>query len=580
MHLGKSFSIKLLRNFLISTFIPFVLVTAVIAITYTQKYRQDTSRLLDSAVNAIAHNISAYLTELEQVTLLPYYNDNLYYYLKMKSMTHDTDIDILEKIPLQQNLNSNISFVRYTREDINGIFITTPDQCIYYTVNHSDRTRLAEDYSYADQSWYQQALSADGRALTIGPHNPDYIIPSYDNQVISVVRSIVVLETREPLYVIKIDVNAAIFEKSFKDFYFHVDSKIIITDEQQSIIYSNKKLQAKAPQVLALNYKKGESIHLHDGTWNIYSYPIGQYPWQVKVLLSTDQLNTNIRIICLLAVILYLIGLITAFLFYIHLSKRLVISVDKMKEIFKSVQEGDLSMRYSFNSDTELDHLGTSLNTMIVQLDERIKREYIMTIRQKEMEFNALQAQIQPHFLFNTLNSFIALNQAGERQSLEDSLFTLSEMLRYILRAPSIISLETELHFIRGYCSLQKLRFNDRLNYQIITDVDAANIYIPKLLLQPIVENSILHGLEPCCRVCTIQVSCQYRGQAVEISITDDGQGFSLEDLQLNESIGLNNVKERLLTFSADSTFIIQSEPDTGTAVILCIPLPKEDLLH
>lgn len=101
------------------------------------------------------------------------------------------------------------------------------------------------------------------------------------------------------------------------------------------------------------------------------------------------------------------------------------------------------------------------------------------------------------------LNNFIALNQIGDRDALENALYELSGMLRYILKAPALIHLSKELTFIENYCALQKLRFSERLSYRMEIESGFEDVKIPKLLIQPIVENSILHGVEPCNKKCT-----------------------------------------------------------------------------
>lgn len=569
----KSFSYQLLKNFLISTLVPFMLVTSVIAHIYYREYNKDVQLLLNSTINSLTTNISTYLNELQQVTLQPYYNDELYDYLRKLSQNYP--YDILDKIPLQRNLDSNMSFVRYTREEINGIFIVHDSCCLYYTVTGTDNKTMVPSFDYAKEEWYQRALKADGRCLILGPHIPNYFTPS-DSTVISLVRSIVVLETREPLYVFKIDIDTSIFDRIFKDFSFHVDSKIIIRDEKQQIIYANVPLAEEDQGILRGNPQTGGSIFLKDGAYTAYTYPIKDYPWDITILLSDTQLHSKISVIYLTAILLYLIGVATAIISHTFASKKMVTSIDTMKQILLAIQNEDFSQKYTYVSNTELDELGDSLNDMGTQLETRIQNEYIMTIHQKEIEFRALQAQIQPHFLFNTLNNFIALNQIGDRDSLENALYELSGMLRYILKAPELIPFSMEINFIRDYCSLQKLRFSNRLTYEIVSEADLNEIMvncpagtcdgllIPKLLLQPIVENSILHGIEPCTHPCHISLSVKDSGHGLLITVTDNGVGWDMVEMK-GKHIGLNNVKERLMSFSPKSGFYMESCPGKGT---------------
>lgn len=564
MKFKRSFSVHLLISFLISTLIPFMLIAYVVAHIYAREYSRDVRSLLDTTASSLDSNIATYLKELEQVTMQPYYNNELYNYLR--GLSRDQDYALMERLNLQRNLDSNMSFVRYTREDINGIFIVTGDRCLYYTITGTDHKTLSPSFDYGQQSWYQEAVRADGRCLLIGPHVPDYITPR-DTPVISLARSIVVLESREPLYVIKIDVNTRIFDRLFQNFTFHVDSKIIIKDENQRIIYANRPLSDEDRGTLE-NTPGAASVSLSDGSFQRYVYPITGYPWDITVLLSNQELNSRTGIIYLTALLLYLAGVVMAMASFRLSSKKMVASINSMRGIFYAIQNEDFSRKYTYVSDTELDDLGDSLNAMSEELQNRIQKEYVMAIRQKDTEFKALQAQIQPHFLFNTLNNFVALNQVGDRDALENALFELSGMLRYILKAPALIPLSMELSFVEDYCSLQKLRFSDRLNYVVDRHVPAEGIMIPKLLLQPIVENSILHGVEPCNRACTIRISLSPAAHGVTIVVEDDGAGCELPEGEA-PGIGLANVRERLASFSPQSSFSMESRPGEGTRTVI-----------
>lgn len=562
----KSFSFQLMINFMISTFIPFLLITSILTHLYSKEYDKDNSILLDSVIQSMTSNIYTYLAELEHITMLPYYNNEVFYYLK--GLSDGSSYDILEKIRLQRNLESVMSFSRYTREDVEGLFIVDEQKCLYYSVGYTDRRSLTEEYDYGNTDWYQKAIDADGRCVIIGPHSPDYIAP-YDT-VISLVRSIVDVNNRESMYVIKIDVNTSLFSRLFEDFSVHVNSKVILRDENQEIIYHNKDLITADKEALSQDLSSENRVLLSDGNFRLYTCQIEDYPWNITILLSEHELQQRISIIYLLAISLYLIGIIMAAYSYSRSSRKMVTAISEIKKIMCAIQEEDFSKTYVYHSGTELDLLGEAANNMAIQLDKRIQQEYVMTIRQKNIEFRALQSQIQPHFLFNTLNSFIALNQLGKREALENALFELSEMLRYILKAPALITLCEELSFVSNYCSLQKLRFNERLLYQIKVDSDVPNIKIPKLLIQPIVENSIRHGIEPCNRECSIHIHVSSCDKGILILIEDNGIGFNMEETT-GEGIGVKNVQDRLLNYSEKNSFYMESKPGKGTKTTILI---------
>lgn len=162
----------------------------------------------------------------------------------------------------------------------------------------------------------------------------------------------------------------------------------------------------------------------------------------------------------------------------------------------------------------------------------------------------------------------IALNQIGDQRTLEDSLYGLSGMLRYILKAPSIIPLAQEIQFVKDYCALQKLRFNDRLNCTFDIAIYQNDWNIPKLLLQPIVENSIRHGIEPCTHPCLIEIKIsELDEEALLITISDNGTGFDIG--RWRKAARYPHVKERLSSYSPESTMEIQSSIGNGTCTTI-----------
>jgi len=193
-------------------------------------------------------------------------------------------------------------------------------------------------------------------------------------------------------------------------------------------------------------------------------------------------------------------------------------------------------------------------------------------LEKRDAEYRALQAQIQPHFLYNLLNGLIGLNRMGERQALENAILSLKGMLRYTLEQGDWTTVAEELEFLTKYCELQQLRFQDRLSVSIHCSPEAAAYRIPKLLLQPLVENAVIHGIEPLGGPGRLEVGARLlrrNGAAVlGISISDNGVGFSPDAGLAGRHLGIANVKERLLVACPQAFLGIQSRPG-GTQVTI-----------
>jgi two-component system sensor histidine kinase YesM len=269
-------------------------------------------------------------------------------------------------------------------------------------------------------------------------------------------------------------------------------------------------------------------------------------------------------------------GLFLTYSLFYTLSRWIVNPFQQMITVMKKVQRGDMQSRFISHGKDEIAELGDALNNMIVQLGELIEREYKAAINQRNAEYMALQSQIQPHFLYNTLNSFIALNRMGERASLEKAIYSLSNMLRYTLGPGDWATVEDEFQFLQRYCDLQRLRFQERLTVDVHYQSEVSRLRIPKLLLQPLIENALIHGIEPLTRSCRLVVRARLEqdGQpTLEMSVYDDGAGFNLQDTGSKRCIGLANVRERLKMAHPASSFSMTSTLSAGTEIRIAIPV-------
>lgn len=197
--------------------------------------------------------------------------------------------------------------------------------------------------------------------------------------------------------------------------------------------------------------------------------------------------------------------------------------------------------------------------------------KYKELIERREAQYQALQSQVQPHFLFNILTVILGLNRKDDRAGIVETVTALKEMLRYIQSQNRWTSIEQECRFIEQYCSLQKIRFGNRFSYSIEFEEEAGNFQIPRLLLQPLLENSVIHGIEPLEKNGIVSLKCtsrRYRGEpGVIININDNGVGFDSSELNEHSNIGIMNVEERLKLTFPEAVLAITGNPGEGTTV-------------
>ncbi|MCF7944758.1 MAG: histidine kinase [Spirochaetia bacterium] len=203
-------------------------------------------------------------------------------------------------------------------------------------------------------------------------------------------------------------------------------------------------------------------------------------------------------------------------------------------------------------------------------MDNHLK--YAELIKKGEAEYQALQSQVQPHFIYNVLNGIIGLNRMGAKQDLETTIIELKDMLRYTQDSRTESTISEEFSFVENYFQLQKLRFGDRITYSLHIDEGLEQVKIPRLLLQPLAENAVIHGIEPMDnQKGHIQLEAfntlEDSRMVVTISISDNGVGCDLDDLQELEHIGIGNVKKRFKYAFPNAAFNVKSSPGKGTEV-------------
>ena len=260
-----------------------------------------------------------------------------------------------------------------------------------------------------------------------------------------------------------------------------------------------------------------------------------------------------------------------------------------MQEVAKgdlntSVPDTVLLKNDSFNTE-EFSLIAENLNEMIQKLQLYIDRSYKYEISRQEAEYRALQSQINPHFLYNTLNCFISMNRLGMKKELEDSIIQLTRIFRYTCNNAKLTTVKEEFAFCTQYCQLLKMRYDERLTFHCQVEEEAAGISIPRLLIQPLVENAIYHGIRNVRRMGHIRITGRLEEEQVILAVEDNGKGFPQESDRLTQSgekgdlifhrkgFGMFNADQRIkLYFGSDYGLRVHSERDVGTCVEICLP--------
>lgn len=260
--------------------------------------------------------------------------------------------------------------------------------------------------------------------------------------------------------------------------------------------------------------------------------------------------------------------------------------IEHINESIHEVEKGNLDIRIrKFKQKDELTTISESFNTMLDELNDYIDRFYVADIRQQEAELKALQSQINPHFLFNTLEVIRMTAVVEGSKTSSKMIYHLSQLFRYTLESKEFVPFHVELEHTNQYLQLMKLHHPDQLKIIVDIPVDIEDIFVQKLILQPIIENYMIHGFQKDKADNYVKITARQIDNKVEISVIDNGLGISkkrlkevlehLEDEEdMMQSIGLKNVHQRLqLKYGQNYGLTLQSEEGVKTIVTINIPI-------
>lgn len=269
-----------------------------------------------------------------------------------------------------------------------------------------------------------------------------------------------------------------------------------------------------------------------------------------------------------------------------YIPRSITMPITRISKVTDQVAKGNLSVRAAAESGAEARMLSDSLNAMIDKINELLDQVTTEQIRLRKAEFELLQAQINPHFLYNTLDTIVWLAEAGDQKRVVSMVGNLSDFFRTSLnQGKDIISIREELAHVRSYLEIQQVRYQDILRYEITVPEDLYEYKIPKITIQPLVENALYHGIKNKRGQGTITITGERSENGFVLYVRDNGIGMTQERLNEvragiqklsytgKEIYGLYNVNERIrLNFGETYGISIESTYGEGTCVSISLP--------
>ena len=543
---------------------------------------ENSSEYTHTIIQQMNQNIDSYIDYMENIAYLISSNEDVQDYLFDEKIDNEGRYRILNQ--LQTILDS--------RSDIRNVGIISKNGRML--INDGSKS-VNQDLDLNTQEWYATALEKPNGPILTSSH-VQHIISGERPWVITLSRGIRDRSgSGEKEGVFFIDLNySAISELcdqstvGTKGYAFILDAKgYIVYHRQQQQLYNE--LQTEN---ISLIMDTDEDTVL-TGTGNdgkLYSISrSGKTGWTVVDCTSVRELLRKSRQAQSVYVLTAIILVIVALLFSRFMARSITLPIQKLRDSMKKVQEGDFSVSdVVVDSKNEIGSLTKSFDVMTHRIHELMEQNVHEQEEKRKSELKALQSQINPHFLYNTLDSIIWMAEGKKNEEVVLMTASLARLLRQsISNEDEVVPIANEVEYARGYLTIQKMRYKDKLEFQI--EVDSSILYIPliKLVLQPIIENAIYHGLKyKESKGLLIVKGFMKDGNAV-LQVIDDGVGMDEETLahiydkhKVNyhsNGVGVYNVQKRLkLYYGEDYGITYTSELGKGTTATITIPGRQE----
>ncbi|GAA0404971.1 sensor histidine kinase [Paenibacillus motobuensis] len=447
-----------------------------------------------------------------------------------------------------------------------------------------------------DAPWYDQVVNNKGRYI-LRLDNRRWPVETADGNIVSFIRLIRDIDNTAPLGVLVIDIKDDALVQAYSKLLNGNSLQIAILDENNQTIVADStdeqggvvlhELLDTNKTMLEEQFRRSDSgyltMHFGSRTYTVTYLSGGANNWKFVSISPHNSMESRNQSLVLLALLLLIINGIIFFVSSFVISRSIIKPIQKLLRAMNKAPSGNFMKVNAEQNSFELEQLYNGYNQMIEQIDQLLKRviEEQKTIRKAEL--NALQSQIKPHFLYNTLDSITSLALSGDNEQVCDLIEALGSYYRLsVSKGQDVITVGEEIEMVRNYLKIQSVRYQDVFEAQFEVEEDCSQTPIPKLVLQPLVENSLYHGIRPKGTKGVIRISIKNVDGSTKISISDDGIGMSREEIEQIlfterqgqiKSFGLWGTMERLRIFYDDrDVFHIESEPGTGTNITLILP--------
>ncbi|MGF7397802.1 sensor histidine kinase [Thermoanaerobacterium thermosaccharolyticum] len=560
---------KILLSYILIIVIPLIMVAAITGNVTSRYINEKAKETSYQTLNQANKNISKMLENMKNALLYVSMNKELQYYLSRSGVETPFNVSreiiaIRDSILLPKIFNENYSSIE--------IFALHKDQ--YLT--RLEQNDVMSSKVVENKEWYKKTLEINGKLFW-------YVNNDFGKQMISVSRLVFdVKNFTKPIAVISVDMDMSKIASIISDIDLGKSSKIYIIDDKGKPVYSEDNSYLYKYGLKMYGNNSGNSLITVNGNKMMVIYNTLQNGWKLIGMVSLDELNEKARVIRNLIYITALLSLATASLISLYFSHSISYPIIELASEMKKAENGDFNMHIGEKWSGEIGVLYSSFNYMIKKINELIHEVYLSKIKEKDAELKALQAQINPHFLYNTLDSINWIAIEHKIPEISKIVNSLTSILRYsINKGNDISTVEKEINHVESYIIIQKIRFKDKFEADFNIDKRILPYKTIKLILQPLVENAIIHGIESYEGKGEILINGYLseegniifevinNGNLIDLDLVNDILNTPADD---RENYGIKNVNERIKLYYGNQYGLNYQIMNSRTIASITIP--------
>lgn len=547
-------------------------------ILYMQMSRQLTLAVQDenqAVLGQINRSVDSYLRTIMKLS------DSLYY-------------DVIKNADLNtEPVNSRITLLYDNNKDsIANIALLSQDGELLEAV---PAARLKTGLDVTKEQWFGNTLERTDNLHFTTPH-VQYIFDNNENQyrwVITLTRAVEITHgTSTEQGILLIDIRYSSLQQILENITLGNQGYLYMISSGGDLIYHPNMQMIETGQMsenidVAADYRDGSYREKYGGEWREVSVKsVGYTGWKLLSVTPEKGLplgNLKMRLFAVFVVAAFLLVLVLTNTF---ISSRITTPIQKLEKSVNAIEEGDLDTEVYTGGSYEIQHLGRSIGDMARRIKTLMEDIVLEHESKRKSEFDTLQSQINPHFLYNTLDIIVWMIENEQKQEAVKIVTALARFFRISLsKGKSIITVRDELEHVRNYLMIQQMRFKNKFTYYIDAEEEVMDLVSLKLMLQPLVENAIYHGMEFMDGDGEVCVKVYREAEDLWFRISDNGLGMTQKQVeslldeknhvssQRGSGTGVKNVNERIrLYFGADYGLTIRSEPDEGTVISIRLP--------